>query len=316
MSQSEIFSKYPTASWRVGDGEPLFFPVVDVSESGGNRIVQHQRPHRNGAKLEDTGSKARSWSVTAVFNNSIQEGVQNGVPLYPQRLRQILRSFDVHETGTLVLPTVGKVRARAETYERKESPEQQDSAEFTCTWIEDNEEGLDRAAMNPPSVVATLRKLSEQTVNTLDAKGIPKHGLSLTEFAAEVEGLLLAPGRSVSDLGAVIRSHRRALQRMIDAATTAADEGGGLFSEPRGSEAQRQLRILLDREAAAEDERVSSRPRTKAFVVDVEETSLFEIAARLDQDAEELMDLNEARVSDPFYLTRGEVIRVFESPPR
>jgi hypothetical protein len=312
----EIFAHYPTASWRVGDGEPLFFPVVDVTETGGNRIVQHERPHRAGAKLEDTGSKARAWAVTVLFNNSMQEGVQNGVPLYPQRLRQILRSFDIHETGTLVLPTVGKVRARAETYERKESPEQQDSAAFSCNWIEDNEEALERAALNPPSVVATLRKLAEQTKNTLDRNGVSDHGLSLTEFAAEVEGLLLAPGRRVQDIGAVVRGHRRAISRMIDAATTAANQGGGFFSEPRGSEMQRQLRILMDREAQAEDERTASRPRTKAFVIDVEETSLYEVAARLDQDAEELMDLNAARVADPFYLTRGEVIRVYESAPR
>jgi hypothetical protein len=313
---SDIFSKYPTASWRVGDGEPLFFPVLDINETGGKRIVQHQRPHRLGAKLEDTGAKARQWTVTALFNNSIQEAVQNGVPLYPQRLRQILKSFDTAETGTLVLPTVGKVRARPETYERKETPEQQDTATLTLTFVEDNEESLDRAAMNPPSVVATLRKLAEQTVFTQHRNGISDSGLSLVEFAAEVEGLLLAPGRGVADLGAVVRGHRRAISRMIDAATTAADEGGGLFSEPRGSEMQRQLRILLDREAAAEDERTSSRPRTKSFVIDVEVTSIIEVAARVDQDAEELMDLNAARVADPLYLTRGEVIRIFESPPR
>ena len=313
---SEIFSKYPTASWRVGDGETLFFPVVDITENGGKRIVQHQRPNRPGAKLQDTGCKARSWTFTAIFNNSIQEGVQNGVPLYPQRLRQILRSLDTAETGTLVLPTVGKVRARPETYERKESPEQQDTAALSMTFVEDNEESLDRAALNPPSVVATLLKLAEQTTFTLQRNGISDSGLSLTEFAAEVEGLLLAPGRAVADLGAVVRSHRRAIQRMIDAATTAADSDGGLFSEPRGSEMQRQLRILLDREAAAEDERTSSRPRTVAFVIDVEETSIIEVAARVDQDAEELMDLNAARVADPLYLTRGEVIRIYESQPR
>lgn len=311
---SEIFASYPTASWRVGDGEALYFPAVKITQSGGNRIVQHERPHRDGAKLEDTGGKARSWSVSVLFNNSLQEGVQNGVPLYPQRLRQILRSFDIHQTGTLVLPTVGKVRARAETYEREESPDQQDSASFSCTWIEDNEESLERTVFAPPSVVATLVKLAEQTTFTLQRNGISDSGLSLTEFAAEIEGLLLAPGRSVSDLGAVVRSHRRAISRMIDALTTAANQGGGIFSEPRGSEMQRQLRILLDREAQAEDERTASRPRTMAFVIDVEETSIFEVAARLDQDAEELMDLNSARIEDPFYLTRGEVIRVYESP--
>jgi len=314
---TEVFEQYPSGSWRPADGEAIVFVVVDVQETGGHRIVRHSIPHRKGAKLESTGEKERSWSVTAIFNNSIEEGVVDGVPLYPQRLRQLLRSFRSQDTGTLVLPTVGEVRARLEDYDRAERSEQRDTATLILKFVEDNEESLSGAALNPPAVVATLVKLSEQITFSADRQGLHnKETISLRDFAAQVEGLLLAPGRAVADLGAVVRAHRRAIQRMIDAATTAANDSGSLFSEPRGSETLRQLRILMDREASAEDERVSSRPRTKAFVIDVEETNIFDVAARVDQDAEELMELNAARMPDPFYLTRGEVIRVFESAPR
>jgi len=314
---TEIFEQYPVGSWRTATTEAIEFAVVDVQETGGNRIVRHAIPHRPGAKCESTGEKERCWSVTAIFNNSIEEGVRDGVPLYPERLRQLLRSFRTGETGWLVLPTTGEVRARLEEYDRAERSEQRDTATLVLKFVEDNEESLDRAALNPPSVVATLVKLAEQTVFSAQRQGLHTPELiGLQEFAAQVEGLLLAPGRAAADLGAIVRAHRRAIQRMIDAATTAANDTGGLFSEPRGSETERQLRTLMDREAAAEDERVSSRPRTKAFVIDVEETSIFEVAARVDQDAEELMDLNASRVDDPFRLTRGEVIRIFESAPR
>ena len=317
MTMRPVFEQYPIGSWQVPGGDVIEFAVVDISESGGQRIIPHRRPHRPGAKLESTGEKERTWSVTLLFNNSLQEGVVDGVPLYPQRLRQLLRSFKVPETGTLVLPTTGKVRARPETYERKETSAERDTATLVCTWIEDNEESLERAALNPPGVVATLVKLAEQTVFSAQRQGLWNDDLiSLTEFAAEVEGLLLAPGRAVSDLGSVIKAHRRAIQRMVDAATTASNDAGGLFSEPKGSETQRQLRILLDRESAAENERTSSRPRPKSFVIDVEVTSLYEVAARVGQPADELMDLNSARIADPFYLTRGQVILIFESAPQ
>lgn len=313
----EIFEQYPVASWRVSGEQAIQFPAQDVQETGGNRIVRHPIPHRAGAKLESTGEKERSWTVTSIFNNSLEEGVRDGVPIYPQVLRQLLRSFRTQETGELVLPTVGTVRARLEDYDRKESSEARDTAMLVLKFVEDNEESLDRAALNPPSVVATLVKLAEQTVFSAQRQGLWNDDIrTLNDFAAEVEGLLLAPGRAVADLNAVVRAHRRAIQRMTDAATQASADAGGLFGEPRGSETQRQLRTISDREAAAEDERTASRPRTKAFIIDVEETSLFEVAARLDQDAEELMDLNAARVPDPFILTRGEVIRVFESAPR
>lgn len=312
-----IFERYPTASWRVGDDAPIFFPVEDISEEGGNRIVEHERPFRNGAKLDDTGSKARRWTFAVHFNNTFDEGVQNGVPLYPNTLRRMLRSFDQHETGNLCLPTVGIVRARASSYKRVETTAERDTATVELTFVEDNEDALDRAALNPPGVVATLVKLSEQTVFSAQKQGLWNEDmLSLTEFASEIEGLLLAPGRATADLGAVVRSHRNAIQRIIDAGTTVAMDVGGLFAEPRGSETQRQLRTMLDREARAEDERTSSRPRTKSFVVDVEQTSIYEISARLNQDVEELMELNASRIEDPFYLTRGEVLRVYESQPR
>jgi len=312
-----VFEQYPIGSWRVGDSEKLEFPVVDIAESGGIRVVRHPIPHRAGAKLESTGEKERSWVVSTLFNNSLEEGVRDNVPLYPQRLRQLLRTFRIQETGALVLPTVGEVRARLESYERKETTEQRDTATLVLTFVEDNEESLERVALNPPAVVSTLNKLAEQIEFSSQRQGLhTPETIGLRDFAAQVEGLLLAPGRAIADLGAVIRAHRRAIQRMVDAATTAANDSGGLFSEPRGSETIRQFRILMDREAAAEDERTSSRPRTKAFTVDVEQTSIIEIAARLNQDADELMDLNASRIDDPFYLTRGEVIRVFESPPR
>lgn len=310
----EVFEKYPAAKWKVGNEAAITFPVMAITETGGNRIVQHERSFRDGAKLDDTGSKARVWSFTVIFNNSLQEGVEDGVPLYPQVLRKLLRSFDQHETGTLTLPTIGDVRARAQDYVRRETPEQDDQATLDLTFVEDNEDALDRAQLNPPAVVSTVRKLAEQTVFSAQKSGVWSEDLmSLPEVASEIEGLIRAPGRSASDLGAVVRSHRRALQRVLDAATEEAERGGGLFSDPRGSETARQISIMMDREAQAEDERMSSRPRTKAYVIEVERTSIYEVAARLNQDAEDLLELNSARIDDPFFLDRGMVIRIFET---
>jgi hypothetical protein len=311
---TDVFEQYPPACWRPdGASEPIFFPVESIDEEGGNRIVRHRRPHRDGARLEDTGSNETVWTMLAPFNTSGKDGVRNGVPLYPTVLRQLVKSFRVHATGTLVVPTIGRVRARAERYKRRESNEERDHAVLELVFVEDNEESLDRAALNPPGVVSTLRKLSEQTTFTAERTG-PWNAdtLTLTEFASEIEGLLLAPGRASADLGAIVRSHRNQVQRMQDAAMTLALQTGGLFAEPRGSESQRQFRTMLDREALAEVERTSSRPRVRPYVVDVERTSIVEIAAKLNQDVGELLDLNAARLADPFDIDRGTVLRVFE----
>ena len=311
---TKIFEQYPEASWRPdGASEPVFFPVERIDEQGGNRIVRHRRPHRDGARLEDTGANETVWSLLAPFNATYTETVRNGVPLYPTVLRQLLRSFRTHATGDLVVPTVGKVRARAESYKRSETHEERDHAVLELVFVEDNEESLDRVALNPPAVVSTLRKLSEQTTFSAPRNGVWNEDVrSLSEFASEVEGLLLAPGRAAADLGAIARSHRNQLRRMTDAATKLATQTGGLFAEPRGSETQRQFRTIQDREALAEVERTSSLPRVVPYVVDVERTSILEIAARLNQDFADLLELNAARLADPLDIERGTVLRVFE----
>ena len=303
----EVTERYPLAKWKVGDRDPISFPVVKITETGGNRIVPQERADRDGAKLDDTGSKVRQWSVSAVFGNRVDEpGIT--VALYPDVLRQLIRSFDVHETGTLTIPTIGDVRARAQDYTRTETPDADDFAELELVFVQDNEDALDRAELSPPAVKATIVKLAELTEFTAKREGSWNEDFaSLRETASELEGLLMAPGRAVADVAAVVKSHRIVLQSLVETAMRESTGGGGL---------ERQLRVMLDREAQAEDERSRSRPRTKSFVVDVELTSLLEIAARLNQDFEELLELNAARVDDPFYLTRGEVIRVFESASR
>lgn len=324
----DIFSQYPVAKWQVGDADPIRFPVLGITETGGNRIIAHERPFRDGAKLDDTGSTARSWTFTAHFSNRIEEpGIEeNPLPLYPGMLRLLIESFDKHETGDLTLPTVGTVRCRAKDYTRKEDPEATDVGLLDLCFVQDNEDALDRALLSPPTVRATIVKLAEQATGSLQRDGVWGEDLrpnerevqvsdasssatsSLTEIAGDIEGLLLAPGRATADLESTVRAHRRAVARIITAAS-------GEDSR-RGGEAERLLSIMLDREAAAAAERTASRPRTRPFVIDVERTSIYEVSARLHQDAEELLDLNAARIDDPFRLDRGQVIRVYVSAPR
>src|SRR5689334_5238078 len=103
-----IFENYPPCSWTV-QGDTIVFPVADIEEDGGNRIVRRRRPYRNGAKLDDTGSNEKVWRVTVVLENSIEEdGLDPNRPLYPFVANALVSSFDLHDTGDLVLSTRGK----------------------------------------------------------------------------------------------------------------------------------------------------------------------------------------------------------------
>lgn len=309
-----VFSEYPIAQWKVGERASVSFPTTSIVESGGKRLPRHERPYRDGWKLDDTGLRGRTWKVTAIFSNRVLEpGMPlNGVAPYPFAVRALLESFEERVTGDLTLPTVGKVRARLETYERTESSETRDFATVELTFIEDNEEALDRATFRPPTVRATIVKLAETTQFSARSAGAwDRDTLTLLEAAGRLEEMMLAPGRAITDVRAQGESMVRMARRISAAQESLATAVGGDFNDPRGSASHRQLRTMEDRVALAESEKASTLPPTKSFTIDVERCSIFDIAARFKQDPEQLLDLNMGRISDPFDLQRDDVIRVF-----
>lgn len=307
--------QYDVASWGVGDSPKLFFAVLAIAEQRKNRIIQHKRPYREGAKLDDTGSEPIVWNVEIIFNNQItEEGLaQNGRDSFPDVYRLMKASSEVHETGDLVLPGIGAIRARFDSMSSSETHEETDTARCQCVWIQDNEESLDRALIRTTTARSTISRVAEQTRFTAQSLGAWDDDLNgLVEFAAELEALLLAPGRATQAVETQVRRNRRALQRIVDAQQQLAEDVGIETNQPRGSALERNNLLLRDRQAQAAGERSAGRPRVRAFKVDVELTNIFEVAARFKQDAEELLDLNDSRIADPFELRRGDVVLVYQ----
>lgn len=317
-----LFEAYPVASWQVGDSPIIRFPIEgELAQDIGNRLVMQERAYRAGAKIDSTGPLPDEFTVIALFNNTIREpGLeQNPRALYPFMLRELVASFRIQQTGTLTLPTVGAVRCRAHKCHRSESVAERDQSRLTLTFVQDNEESIAQASFALPSARATVSKQASQTVFSIEREGglVDEDVFTLQARATDIESLLLAPGRIVADLESQARSLRWALRRQRQTQEQfASDLGIGGTSEPRGSEFHRNSIRLEDTLAKSADEKFASRPRIKTFVVDVEHTSLFEIAARFKQDPQDLLDLNGERVADPFYLEQGDVVRVFETRAR
>lgn len=315
----DIFRRYAVASWQVGDSPVIRFPIVgELGEDFGVRIIRHARAYRRGSKLDSTGESEREFSFTALFNNTIRErGLEdNPRPLYPDMLRLLRDSFAIQQTGTLTLPTVGAVRCRLERGKRIESAAERNQAVLQLTFVEDNEESLASASFSLPSARATVAKGAAQTVFSIEREGgvVDDDVFELQQRATDLESLLLAPGRTIADLEAEARSLRWSLQRGRQTQRQLADDLGiGGTEEPRGSEFHRLSIRLEDTLGKAGDEKFASRARIKTHVVDVDRTSLFEIAARFKQDPQDLLELNGERVPDPFSLERGDVVRVFDT---
>lgn len=310
-----VFEQYPAAYWEV-DGKPrIYFPVDSIDEEIENRLIERERPYRDGAKIDDTGSKAKRWTLTSLFENSQDEpGLDNGgMALYPDALNALAESFDVHECGDLMLPTRGKRRARAKTMSRREEIEPRDGAKVTMVFVEDNEDALTPGKISPPSVHASARKVVGDTTFDAQSSGAWNGSLAdLNEFMSELEALANAPDTYAGELQEMARKTRKTAEKAMELLSKAGDEATNLLLDPANSSLGRGLLKVADTAAGVEGDAANApdRPRTASRSWETERT-LASIAAELGQSFDDLMEINLGRIENPNKIEPGTVVRVF-----
>ena len=306
-----IFEGYPVAKWEV-DGQSVTFSCISIQESYANRIIQRERPHRDGAKLDDTGSRAITWSLSAVFYlGGSEPGVE--ADKYPDKLNKLLALCAVHETGTLTVPTRGPVRCRVENYQRSENQEQRDYAVVNLTFIQDNEDNTTAASFTAPSARSVGRSQAEQTVFSAEPQGAWSGDLSeLTALAADLEGLINAPFEALDQIESKAKAIDSACQRIEDAFTGAAAKVPApvnqLLAFPQAVSAVKGLRQLRDTSRRAASDAISSLPRVISRTFPTPQT-LVGIAGELGQPFEQLLKLNKSL--DPFNVPAGTPVRIY-----
>lgn len=305
-----VFPEYEIASWTVG-GRKLAFPVKTISQGGGNRIVRRARPYRKGAKLDNTGPREREWTMGVTFEASITEpGLEiNGVPVYPDLLNLLIESFDADETGDLVVPTIGRVRAKAEVYTRDESFEDRDTGFASFTFVEDNEDSVDFRAIQPPSAAANSRDLGEQT--TFDTQSIDswdQNMADLERFTAELEDVINTPDSVASEVESRSDRVRQLADNALNIFRQRGKMGRNTYEGPRASRVERKLIRIDDMAGRA---RLESRTEAQAPIVSVIAllpTSLVTIAAAINQEIADVISINPDL--DPLFVPKGAVVRI------
>lgn len=314
--RADIFGQYPPASWTVDDnddeksglGQTIYFPVLSVKESGGNRIVRRTRPYRDGAMLDDTGAREIVWTLEVMHENSIAEdSVSDGI-WYPQRLNDLLDSFKSHKTGSLVLPTRGRVRARAESYERTEDNSERDAARCTLVFVEDNEDDVTAEAFSNPSVTAYLIQAERDTTFSCESLGVFSQTLAdLEKACSDVQDAIAAPGEMLQDVDQKVARVARILQDTEKQFSVTTKFGSDLLTDPDAWATLRQLRTMRDRAPQAAQEKAKGRVVSKVFGVQL---SIFDVATELAQDSTDLINLN-PQIEDLLAIPAGTAVRVF-----
>lgn len=310
-SSIDIFSKYPVASLTIL-GQTVQFPTLDIRESGGNRIVKRRRPYRDGAKCDDTGSNEKTWEVDAIFENSIDEDgiVNDGMALYPAVAHKLISFFEVHEIGTLVLPTRGEIRVRCETYRRSESFGEIDGCRITLVFVADNEDNVDAQSFAQPTVHATIVRAVDETVFGLQGiGGFTALVDELEDAADKLEEAIAAPGNTIQDIDQQASRVVRTAQRIEDQFSRQGELGRDLLTDPDAWATMRQLRILQDRSKRAFREIVPEAATivSKFYLVPM---SIFDVAVDVAQDPELLLGIN-SDLPDQLTIPPHTPIRIY-----
>lgn len=313
IEREEIFEKYEMASYTVA-GFKFAFPVVSIREDGGNRLVERERPYRDGAKLDDTGSKARRWTLEAIFENTINEdgmrAANEGRALYPDTVNYLIFAFDnLHETGDLVVPTIGVQRVRASSYSRLEAADVRDYARVSFTFVEDNEDSVGFRDLKFPSASANAQRLSTTSDFDMQSQGAyDETAQSLGQTLTELQVLANSPGEAAQDIEQQARRVIRMSQTVERTFSQPAKDGRELFKDPENSRGPRKLTQQKDMARRSIIESRKGRPQILTIVFSTDMT-MFRISAVVEQDVQDLLDINADL--NPFYIPKNTSVRVY-----
>ena len=314
----EIFQQYPVAQWTADGGEPIAFPVVRIQESGGNRIVVRERPFRDGAKLDDTGTSPTEWSMTVLFENTLSESSNaepdlsaiNGVPLYPDVLNALIESFRTHETGDLVVPTRGAVRARCQSYSRSENATERDCATLEVTFLEDNEDNVDAQSFTAPSAAGSAGYIAAQTEFDEQSEGMFDLDIQDLNMAmAQLDGFVNAPGEYMQDLENGANTVMNNVDRAIELFSQPGIDGRDILLGPGGNKIERDLQ--KQKELAGQAKQSAVKGQQALITKKYEQAySVYEIASLENKDAEELIG-NNPQLPNLLVIPKNTPVRMY-----
>ncbi len=309
-----VFDKYQLASFTLANGEKIAFPVQKIRQDGANRVIERERPYRDGAKLDDTGSKAILWTFECIFHNSIQEpglaAFNNQLNLYPEALNKLIEIFNNGQTGDLIVPTIGKVRAKALDYQRVEDINLFDGATMMLVFKSDNEDSVDSRSIQAPTINAQGQRMAAKTTFDAESTGISGNGLaSLRTAASQLQTAINAPGDTLDDVRIHANAVRHSVEQVEGAYSDSSQEGRDILNDPESTDVVRALADLKDTAARGANQPRSGRPDI-ITVVSTQQTTLQDVAVAFSQSYSDLLSIN-SQLPNALSIPPNNIIKIF-----
>jgi hypothetical protein len=292
------------------DGKKYGCVAMEVGESGGNRIAPRARPWQRGEKLDGVGVKSDEFLLDLIFTPDAGEpDVANA---WPSDIEAMVAAFKLSgmtgATGTLDLSWKRGLRVKPLEWQRRASATENRGGEtMRVRFQEDNEDALDREAFQLVQVKAALPERVDAAQFDAESEGMDVFAFEdITELAANVVGLLNAPGDVAAAL--VFQGNRLRLAcKTVAEAFTTTEPGRDGMNDPRGALMRLKLLELAELGAQAVSE---GRPKATRVMTFPRRQTIWTIATELGQNARELMTVNE-QIEDFNFIEAGVPVRVF-----
>lgn len=315
-ADGEVWTDLPVASFEADFRSEVFFAILGNTEAGSMRIAERNRPWQNGAKLDDVGAAADEFQLRLIFHNDVTEpgmGAEDGgwtsYQPWPNAHDELLDQFHTGNTGTLNLPWKRGIRCKAVTWSSVTAADDtRGGAIVTVTFRTDNEDSLDREAVEQASVTATTNRDADAATFDMDSLGMFDGSIEdITELAADLVGLLNAPNDELSAILHAAQRLRRAVTFLMSSFASAVP-GRDQMNDADGANARLNLLGLLDLAGRAEGEAVSALPKIRV-VTFPRARDIYSIATEVGQSARTLMSINDA-IEDLSFIPAGTPVRI------
>lgn len=153
------------------------FPVKAMRVRGGLRYHVHEYPHVGGGDLEKLGRRLYEVEAQVTFqtisNAAGVAGFGAWGPIWPGRLALLRSVFEREETGTLIIPSIGAMRAACIDWDQELTAKMRSGEDATFKFIEDQEQAF--AMMNMVSLdISSLSRNVEVFETKADDHGFPR----------------------------------------------------------------------------------------------------------------------------------------------
>lgn len=306
MSEADPWDDMEPISYRADGESKLLLIGKDVGEDGALRVAERARPWQPGVKLDETGPDGDRFQLQFCFHNNLEEpDVDNGKPMWPDVLEDLITQFKTGKTATLNLPWKRGLRVKPLTWSRKATSDRHRGGELlTANFKTDNEDTFDREAFVRPSVTSTLQQKVEAAVFDAESEGAYHPSMAdIRQFASELTALIQSPSEQLTAVITTASQLHAAAAQVLNAPQDAH------MSSPNGSLLRIRMYEIQDLARQASSDARSRQRRTSLYVPQ-RNTTIWRIAVEVGQDAEELIELN-GDMEDLNDIPKDTLVRIY-----